>query len=423
MKTSIYRAALAVFCMLQVGACTMLDSGSGLSPGRGTFYQGDGRKTVGGTLPVGSVLVSAVSFPEEYDWKRDSACGTVRGVNLLLLQGRDTVLCIPAGVGTGVGVDPDMIHYLGGQLFTEYSDALSTLFCRDGEALLTVEGRCLLRGLLLSGGDLYTITQSRSGAGGFCFRRGGETLCQRDDCTVLGSIGEAGYGSGGALYETGGDIVFAFCREGVMSGREWYLWRKGRAERLQVPTGVSEVFDVRLMGDDIYLAAALETGERPVIVCNSDIIDLSDTVSEEHIYSMRLCPEAEGMGLVACYKQLYTGHARGKYFDLTCTGIWSGASLSRCFYGEGYVCSEGSRTVFVRLKNGRLFDISEQNTDHQEPPSGYTLYGMDCARLYQSRLYMAMSSVSGEDPPALWIDGKVTTFAINGYLTGVYIVE
>ena len=68
-------------------------------------------------LPDTLVYVSAVEFPEDYDWQRDTAYGTVPCRVSLFLEG-ERILSVPAGPGTFVGADPDRMriregHYSG----------------------------------------------------------------------------------------------------------------------------------------------------------------------------------------------------------------------------------------------------------------------------------------------------------------------
>ena len=430
MKTSnpFVRGLRLILVGIVAAACNLVNPESGVSPGRGTSGGDDGRKEEASPASGGRLLTAAVGFPADYDWKRDTAASAVRGASVLLLHGTDTLLCIPAGAGTSVGTSPDMIHYMGGHLYTEYSDAASTVLCRDGVEILRFGGREMLRGIMPVGDLLYTLWQPRSGAGGFCLRRDGEILYMRSDGRVAGAVGDAGYGPCGALYEDRGEVVFGFFRDSVTGDPEVYLYRAGKAGRVAVPTGVSQVYDVRQSGGSIYLAGALETGEKPVMARDADICDLSDGISEERIYSMQLFPRDGRVGLIGCYRQVYSGHARGKYFDLYCTGIWDGGDGTLAdvgsrppgiFFGEGYVCSDGSRTVFVRTHAGRLFDITEHNTDHLEPPDGYTLCGSRCTLMRGGRLYLALTSAEG-GPPAIWNEGEVVEVPINGCLAGIY---
>ena len=424
MKTSFLRGLvpLAAGACLSA-ACSLLNPESSHSSGRDAAGTGDSRKDETSPASGPRVVLTAVSFPEEYDWKRDTASGAVRGARVLLLQGQDTLLCISAGAGTVVGTAPDMIHFIDGHLFTEYSDASSTVICRDGEELFRCPGREMLKGLIVSDGALYTLSQPRSGTGGFRLRRDGELLYERQDGVVAGSVGDPGYGDHGALYRVGDDVVFGFFRDAVTGGREVYLYRKGRPERVQVPSGMAEVYDVRVLDGSICLAGALESGERPVIAKDADIEDLSDSLSEDFIYSMRLEISDGGLGLVGCYRQVYSGHARGRYFDLSCTGRWPPQGGPSLYYGEGYLCTEGDKTVFVRMRDGRVFDITEHNTDHREPPPAYSLYTGRCARLDIGKLYLALTGADGTQPPVLWIDGDSRTVEINGYLAGVYVLR
>ena len=166
-----------------------------------------------------SVLVSAVEFPEDYDWQRDTAFGQVSG-KILLLRGGVRILEIPAGADGKASLDPDMHHLVDGHLYTEYSDGTGTYISRDGERLFTFEGREYLRGLLHMDGHLYTLSQRRDGKG-FLLRQDGEVLLDKDAGIVLKSFRDYPDRQSGALYENEGKVCFHYSR-GTGSERVWY---------------------------------------------------------------------------------------------------------------------------------------------------------------------------------------------------------
>ena len=108
-------------------------------------------------IPPDGLFVTAVAYPEGYDWRRDTARGSVRG-RVLLLRLRDgadagpgpgaetspaaepdwgagaspaafdTILALEAGAGRAVSLDADRHQFTGGHL---YRDDVGNLYTLD----------------------------------------------------------------------------------------------------------------------------------------------------------------------------------------------------------------------------------------------------------------------------------------------------
>ena len=72
------------------------------------------RRNGGGGAPAHArldtaIFMTAVSFPEDYDWRRDTSLGNVRG-SIELYRNGEKILSVPAGSGSRVSLDPDLHH-------------------------------------------------------------------------------------------------------------------------------------------------------------------------------------------------------------------------------------------------------------------------------------------------------------------------
>lgn len=240
---------IGIALLALVPSCTTKGEKTGIShleafPDRYLEIRRDG----GGGAPTHarydtSVFVTAVSFPEDYDWRRDTSLGNVRG-SIELYRNGEKVLSVPAGAGSLARLDPDLHHLMGGHLYTESCTEGETVVGRDGEELFSYPGRELLCGLLVEEDDVYTLGQNRSG-NGFSLRCNGvEIMSNGKGCIAVHMSDNPEYPTG-ALYRDGGHLYFSY-RESLTagSGKVWYIVEDG--EETPVETGAGGVYDIRV---------------------------------------------------------------------------------------------------------------------------------------------------------------------------------
>lgn len=195
--------------------------------------------------PADTVLyMTAVEFPEGYDWRRDTSFREVQG-RLVLYRDSLRILEFPAGPGYPAGLDPDLHHFVGGHIYTESCTGDETVIGRDGETLFSYPGRELLCGLLVEGDDVYTLGRSRSGKG-FSLRRNGEELFSRPDGGIAAHFSANPLYLSGALYRDRGHMYFSYWRP-LEEGSEinlWYIVEDGVESRVEVPDG--RMYDIRV---------------------------------------------------------------------------------------------------------------------------------------------------------------------------------
>jgi len=230
------------------------------------------------TIPSEGLFVTAVAYPDGYDWRRDTAWGQVRCHLLLLrlreeaaggdgapLTGRtapfDTLLCLEAGAGRAVSPDPDRHQFAGGHLHTQCHTEIGTVYRQDGQTVFLSPEREYVRGILPLEGDLYVLSQ-RLDRGGFVLRRNWKPVFEHDGGRLHGSLGEPGFGRGGALFADGDDVCFLYEDSPGTGG--WILVRNAVQERISLPDGITRLDDVRCFDGMICLACRWKLRE-PVL--------------------------------------------------------------------------------------------------------------------------------------------------------------
>lgn len=189
------------------------------------------------------VYMTAVEFPEGYDWHRDSSFGEVPG-RIVLYRDSIRILEIPAGPGCLAGTEPDLHHLVDGHVYTESCTDDATIIGCDGEILFSYPVRELLCGLLVEGKDIYTLGNSRSGRG-FSLRRNGEELFSRPVGGIAAQISSRPDYLTGALYRDGGHMYFSYW-EPLGDKKIWYIVEDGVETRVEVPD--EQVYDIRVKG-------------------------------------------------------------------------------------------------------------------------------------------------------------------------------
>lgn len=265
MKTSV-AVISAIFLTV---SCNLLEPGLSLGEPRlnGHGRAADARpqdvkvKAAGDTV----FLVSAVSFPKSYDWQRDSAFGSV-ACTLKLFRNGKCILDLPAGSKTSIGVAPDMHHFIGSALFTEYSDYSGTVVTKDGELLARWPEPEKLLGLLYKDGTLYSLGLSRSGES-ITYRQNGQIVLMASDAVAIGGFGADTYGRQGALYEDEGHVCFAYKtlwdkQQQVFFVRDGEIYKRSSLQE-------ADILDARLMHGrplvlyNLFERSFLHDGERP----------------------------------------------------------------------------------------------------------------------------------------------------------------
>lgn len=188
--------------------------------------------------------ISAVSFPRDYDWQKDSAFGAVN-CTLKFYRGQEKLLSVPAGPAQKISAHPDKHHIIETSLFTEYCDSYGTTVKRDGELLASWPEPEFLQGICMKDGALYTIGRG-VGTKGFSCRRNGEVLMKIDNGSVFGGFDKDTYGATGALYQDGGALYFAYKTEGGGMCTA-YLVKDGVPEMLFSKPAL-DIFDIKISG-------------------------------------------------------------------------------------------------------------------------------------------------------------------------------
>lgn len=365
-------------------------------------------------IPREGLFLTAVSYPEGYDWRRDTAYRTQTG-QLQLLYIRDlpadqeavavdTILSLMAGAGKAVSLDADRHQFLGGHLYTECLTDSRTVYRRDGQTVLLTPEAEYLRGILPLGDDLYTLSQ-RMKEGGFILRRNWKQIFLSEDGILRGSLTDPSYGRTGALFEEGGQACFFYeASDGV-----WRLVRDGREQTVTLPAYTKKLYDVRYFEGKICLACQIRQ-HQPVVFVGTQKYDLSSTLP--------FPAEKLGFQLLRLGNELHlSGTLRMNASQQLYTGMWSSTRLLRVLYGR---CDWLGEEVYLRREGLQLVAAGFCGTEYALGQEDGNLMMPACAWPGEEALYLALSHVG--DNPVLWVNGRSYPIPLNGFLTSVTLL-
>lgn len=339
-------------------------------------------------VPDTVLYCSAVRFPDDYDWQRDTAYSSVP-FELLLYRDGTPVLTLAWDPEACFGPDPDRHHLLGGHLYTERMSGAQTRVGRDGEELFHFDGREFLVGLLPDGDDLYTLSRKTAANGGFSYRKNGVVLLESDGGKPFGDLSDPSYSPTGALYRNGGAIVFCY-----QEGAEIRLVRNGVAETLKDPYLPGTVLDCKLRdGRETLLQAAccgvlLRTG--------------------------RIWFHEAGSAVTGYF---FAGRIRG--FSGWMDGLTDTFPRQLC-QGEAvlYYGPEGAFAVAADAA-GQVRWYGPDGAGSAELPARF--FSPKCATPAGGRLVLALTPLDASLPPRLVWGTRERQICVNGYVSAVAV--
>lgn len=359
------------------------------------------RDTVEGsdfTLPKGDTIlyVSAVTVPDDYDWRKDSLYG---GASCELQLLRNGIPVASMRTGSMASSSPDTHHIMGGHLYTEYVTADGTLICRDGAELFRYSQAERLKGLLVKGEDIYSIGKDMDGDG-FTFRRNGTPLLHQDNGTPFGDFSNPAYGRNGALYESGGSVCFCFKTQSAC-----YSVVDGTMNQIKTGVSAQRIMDMRFYGDCAYYAADYTT---------STMVFMPDRTialpSGQRWLSVGLFPHDGAIWAIAD-SNTSTIVAPASQLDNASGGVK--------FVGNGNFIYEGNNRFFSIACDEGAFSIRDDVGRILYVRDSTFFFGRNSVDCMGDHVYALVNPRERGQAPSVWQDGKEKEYPVNGYLTAL----
>lgn len=353
------------------------------------------------------VYVTALDYPEDYDWRRDSAYGLVKA-RILLFRNGEEILALETGAGTDRCASPDKHHFIDGHLYTEYPDGRGTVIQKDGKEIIRYEGAEIIKGMLIQDGSLYILGQRLDGKGLY-LRRDGEPIFSREGAVAAGGMDEPSYGHTGALYEESGQLCFAYYKS-LGSMKMWHFVSGGTDTPIEARDGMSEICDVKRMDGHLCVIGMDSYGKCPILSVDGACTSLpcaGTAVSDLKLYMNN---GDIGFNGTFSYNRVIKGY----------TGF-CGRDGNYTYRIMNCKCFNGNSWLATRNGLAKTFNTPQGSVSFG---SGYRFLSSKCiAWAGEDDAYIALTPSEGDDEAILWHSGQTSGFNIHGCLTGVYIIN
>lgn len=347
---------------------------------------------------------TAVSFPEGYDWRRDSSYGAV-AASVRLYRNGICALEVPAGELSCA--DADMHHFIGGHLYTQSRSSGHTVLARDGVEILRMAGEEILEGLIPGGDKDYTLWQNKSGRG-IILRLGADTVLFRSRGTIVGSLREHSYLGGGALLDLYGKPAFYYRQDG-----ECYIAGEGIQSLISFPQGI--LLDIRLVNGESCIFFQDEYGQSAKMRFEGYLRDYTRS-GYRYAKSGRIYVTGKTAVCIGAVKPVSGGQ------ESTCVNF--GPSEWEVIPAAGAIplSLSNPRQYMGYTQEGSIYLYSRQS-GMQYIQGKYYSFALSDGIVCGGSAILALNPMENGRKPALWIDGEITEVDINGFISGVYSVS
>ena len=344
---------------------------------------------------------TTVTFPPDYDWRRDSSYGAVQAsVNLY----RNDSLLLQVPTGSIACPDADLHHFIQGHLYTQYRSAGRTVLARDGQIILELDHEAILAGLLPLDGKLYTLWKSRTGDG-FSLLDGDTEMFSRSRGQPLGSLSIDAYTPGGALYPDLGKPCF--CYRDV---NDWYVVRDFRETAVKKPYWT--VFDMRSIDGQVCIFYHGSSSASACFQYRDSVITFSPPqykfLKTGYIYDCGDEPFCAGTG--------YQGWDTDTPY--TIVNFLSGQSVA--LPGNGISLLSASPLVLLFHSSDGSTGYYSGSTGIKYLPGSYYQLSPHPGISMGGKLYIALNPTETGSKPGIWKDWEIQELEINGFISGIY---
>jgi len=351
---------------------------------------GSGNATPAEPVQEKALFMSGLEYPEGYDWKRDTAYGTVR-CTLFLMKNGERILERPVGYAHSTASDSDMHRIVVGQLFEDFPSGNETVICRNGELLWKWSGNMMVNDMIACGRDIYTLTSPRKGKG-YVLHRNEETIVESKDGSPASG-----------LAADNGQVFFSI----IDDTGKWKLVFKGKA--FSIDTGIWKVCQVSLAGGTIRAICesngniAYHFGGRTMdinsLFCRFSNLDLADINGDFYAVSGPADNSLTGEKGYCVLKQ--DGE---EWYDEENFVYCSSCRDAENLWILGFL---PNNQKYVLLHEGEITEL----------PNGYVPAPGKTLAMTDQGLSV---SLTRDGKAAVWIDGSLTDYSFNGYIDNIY---
>lgn len=410
MKTSfLIDAGLVLACLWHLCSCDR--SLEPLSISRSWFDARYGIQTPADSTIVQvpmNVISCIVSYPDGYDWRRDSLYGDVE-CRLLLYRDSTLLRSIPAGIRHGISPEADTHFLFGEDLYTIWRDRNSTIIKKNGTVTVSFSPAEIIRGILPSGGSLWTL-----GTDGLLLRlrKDGETVFERKGAEVYDATGENGTDISGALYLDCDRICFSYCNAG-----QWHIVCGGEDSVIDTRGAVDKIMKARLVNGTLYVLGDKNGGPGPYLFDGKQTRKLLyyvlDPQSDQRLFTQ------DGKVFFAGCIHYSSGQVTTEVWDESNQKISVKSDLCYIYSvngGEGYVALSCKGAAFSPEVEECVY-VKAPGLDAAFFDTGHYFSGSRGAAFADGILAVGLTPMGG--PPFVWKNGETWSFPVHGYVSTI----
>lgn len=397
-------------------ACNLLDKHDG-GTSRNQTGRSDSTQTGGGEASLYDTVIYAagVRFPDGYDWQIDTMAEREKG-ELVLLKNEEVIASVPVGYNNNISADPDMFRIAEGHLFTDFSSTNQTIIKCDGKELFRYDSREQMCGFAVSGNDVWTLGQDRSGDGGLSLRKNGQTVYAHPSGYIIGNLSDT-YNPRGALDFIDGEPVFFYyyIAQGALSRSVHCIMVKGDKEtEIEIPRNFTRILDAKVVEGVPLLAGQIGSSRNIISTVRNGAVVGFTLQGYDKIGNCKILPVSGGELLL----------------------------YGECFYGglvSGYICDRNGNNLFYDIE-GRLIGLyasegvdvilscGENGADPAVTTNGrsksisgrYLYISPKSAVLFDNKFYIGLNPAGGEGP-FIQVGNKKTPLNFNGFVSEINI--
>lgn len=301
------------------------------------------------------------------------------------------------------GDSPERHRARGGHLYSDAIEGHETVLFKDGEELFRYAGEEVIVGFCILDGDIYTLGQ-RAGRG-FSYRINGKEIYSDPAGRIVGSNMLTEW-DGGAF---SGGLYYAYCISLGKSSCEYHVMKGAETVRLFETLSSESVLDIRVLGDEIYIAKRLDGGKLE-FVRSDESITIGKTEGEIPS-GMWIVPYSRG----ACVKWCSRGRVEDTFWVNSFSGLldfcpaMSGGVIPDMLLGGHYVTVKDGKVN--RIYTGHRMIPMEENR--------YTFTSPLCAALIGGQYHVALSDADSGSHLVIAGRSERQEWHFPGYFTSI----
>lgn len=409
MKTSLLSAAGLTACLCALYSCDSAFEPLGIE--RSWFEARNGVR-VPNPAPKDpqdqSVTTCLVSYPEDYDWRRDTLCGDLE-CRLLVYRDSTLLRAFPAGWRHQTSPEADTHFLFGEDLFTIWRDRGKVVIKKNGLTLTEFASTEIIRGILPLDGALWTLGTDASG---LHLRKDGETVFERKGAEVYDAVGDNGTDISGALYTDRSRICFSYTKDG-----QWHIVSGTEDTIIDAGGAIDMIMRVRLLDGTLYILGDRQGAPGPYLYdgkSNRKLLyytldpqsDQRLFVQDGEVFFAGCIWDKSGMVTTEVWDadnrqiavrsglcHIYSAKDGGAYVALACTGAAYTPEVGECVYVNSPGCGAA------------CFD------------TGHYFSGSRGAAYSDGVLAVGLAPLEGR--PFVWKNGERIDFPVHGYVSAV----